>query len=483
MLPSAGEGCSSGGTFPRAMPPLTRRNFLDRSLTAAAVAALAPPWLRAAGGNSPAGGLQLAAFRFDVTPPTGHPLCGGWIKPVSGVDDALEAIGLVLLGAGAPIVLCTVDWTGLLNEAHLAWRTALAEAAGTTPDRVAVHCVHQHNAPLVCPAAAALVAQQKDLPRVFDADFFQRCLDAGRVAVKAAIPRARPVTHVAAGSARVEGVASNRRVDRDAAGRIRTMRGSKCVDPALAALPEGTIDPLLRTVAFYDRGTKVAACHYYATHPMSYYGDGRVSSDFCGLARKRRQRDEPGCAQLYFTGCAGNIAAGKYNDGTPAARVRLTERIYAGMVAAGAALRPEPLTRATWRTTEMFAQPNPALGPGALRELMEVRSDAVAWRMRPAFKLALIERCARGVPFALGALHLDDVVMLHLPAEPFVDFQHYAQSFPPGRAVAVAAYGDGGPWYIPTRAEFPAGGYEVDFAFCAPETEAQLRQAIADLMV
>lgn len=470
------------------MPPLSRRRFVDRIVTSSVAGTLVPSLLGAdaAGATGAAagskGGMRIAAFRWDVTPPIGHSLCGGWIKPVSGVDDALEAIGLVLLGAGAPIVVCTVDWTGLLNEAHRAWRCALAEAAGTTPDRVAVHCVHQHNAPLVCPAAAALVAQQRDLPQVFEADFFQRCLAAGRTAVSAALLRARPVTHVAAGSARVEGVASNRRVDRDGSGRLRTMRGSKCVDPALVALPEGVIDPLLRTIAFYDGVTKVAACHSYATHPMSYYGDGRVSSDFCGLARKRRQREEPDCAHLYFTGCAGNIAAGKYNDGTPAARERLTERIYRGIVAAEATLRPTPLRRVTWRTKEVVWQPNPELGRGALRELMDKKSDAIARRMRPAFKLALIERCARGVPFVLGALHLDDLAMLYLPAEPFVDFQLYAQALRPGRAVVVAAYGDGGPWYIPTRAEFPAGGYEVDFAFCAPETEDVLRAAIAELL-
>ena len=38
------------------------------------------------------------------------------------------------------------------------------------------------------------------------------------------------------------------------------------------------------------------------------------------------------------------------------------------------------------------------------------------------------------------------------------------------------------PWYLPTRAEYPAGGYEVDFAFCAPEAEALLRGAIAGLL-
>ena len=94
--------------------------------------------------------LRVARFRFDITPPQGHSLCGGWIKPVTGIDDALEAIGYVLLGVGKPIVICVLDWTGLLNRAHLHWRQRLAEAAGTTPDRVAVQCVHQHNAPFAC---------------------------------------------------------------------------------------------------------------------------------------------------------------------------------------------------------------------------------------------------------------------------------------------------------------------------------------------
>ena len=465
------------------MTTLSRRRFLDHSLAAGAMAALSPVLLQAeTKPTTTKDELRLATFRFDVTPPIGHSLCGGWIKPVDHVDDALEAIGFVLLGAGAPIVICTVDWTGLLNEAHLAWRSALATAAGTTPDRVALHCVHQHNAPMVCPAAYRLLANQADLPRIYDPVFFQSCLNAAQEAVTNALPQARPVTHVAAAHARVERVASNRRMDRKANGLIGTMRGSKCLDPALIALPEGPIDPLLRTVAFYDGAIKIAACHYYATHPMSYYGDGRVSSDFCGLARKRRQREQPTCAQLYFTGCAGNIAAGKYNDGTPAARAALTDRIYAGMVAAEAALRPKPLLRVSWRTAELFAQPNPSLGLDALRELMDKRSDSLALRMRPAFKLALIERCVRRVPFILSALHLDDITLLHLPAEPFVDFQLFAQSQRPGRAVAVAAYGDGGPWYIPTKGEFAAGGYEIDFAFCAPETEDQLRKTIAQLL-
>src|SRR4051794_15839091 len=122
------------------MNTLDRRRFLQMASAGAAGASLsavaAQPASDAQPGKAP--DLFLAPFRFDVTPPLGHPLCGGWIKPAVGVDDPLEAIGFVLLGLDKPLVLCAVDWTGLLNEAHLAWRKALAEAAGTTPERVAV---------------------------------------------------------------------------------------------------------------------------------------------------------------------------------------------------------------------------------------------------------------------------------------------------------------------------------------------------------
>ncbi len=460
---------------------LDRRRFLQGSL-AAASASLLPGRAGAAEVHRvTAGALQIAPFRFDVTPPKGHGCCGGWIKPVSDYDDPLDAVGYVLLGAGKPMVFCAIDWTGVLNGAHLRWRTVLAEAAGTTPDRVALHSVHQHNAPLVCFDAADRIGRQPDLPRVFERDFFDRCLESSRTAVQAAIRRARPVTHIAQGAGRVAEVAGNRRLMRDASGKVTAMRGSACKLPELVALPEGLIDPMLQTIAFYDRGTKVVACHYYATHPMSYYGDGRVSSDFCGLARRRRQEDEPGCLHIYLTGCAGNIAAGKYNDGTPAARVRLTRRIYDGIVASEASLRPEPIERVEWRTREILPAFNPAITIDALEELMEKRRDSLVGRMRPAFKLAFIARCARQQPFVLGALHVNDVSSLYLPAEPFIEYQLRAHELA-RRPVAVAAYGDCGPWYIPVREEYPHRGYEVDYSFVDPSADALLTRAIRELL-
>lgn len=426
--------------------------------------------------------FSIAPFRFDVTPPLGHSLLAGWIPSALAIDDRLEAIGYVLLGPDAPVVVCVVDWAALMNEAHVAWRTALAEAAGTTPDRVAVQCVHQHNTPFVCPEARAIAAQYPDLPLIYDAEFFASCLDRGRRAVREAIGRAQTLTHIAHGQAVVEQVAANRRVDRDASGRVQEMRLSSCTDPKLIALPEGLIDPVLQTVAFYSGAKKIVSCHYYATHPMSFYRDGRVTSDFCGLARKRRQAEEPDCVHLYFTGCAGNVAAGKYNDGSVAARGQLIERMHAGIVRSESALRPQPLTGIDWRTESVL--PPPAIGRSVaeLEAAVADSSRSLVERLLPAFRLSWLRRTERGTPLILSRLRLNDVSVLHLPGEMFIEYQLRAQAACPDRPVAVAAYGDDGLWYVPTREEYPAGGYEVSVAFCREDADEIFTTAIKRLL-
>ena len=429
-----------------------------------------------------ASGFSIAPFRFDVTPPLGHALLAGLIPSALAVDDPLEAIGYVLLGAGTPIVVCAVDWAALMNEAHLAWRTALADAAGTTPDRVAVQCVHQHNTPFVCPDARATAAQYPELPEMYDVAFFETCLERGRRAVREALLRPEALTHVAHGQAVVDRVAGNRRVARDAAGRVRDMRLSSCTDPELIALPEGTIDRDLQTVAFFSGEKKIVSCHYYATHPMSFYRDGRVSSDFCGLARKRRQAEEPGCTHLYFTGCAGNVAAGKYNDGSPAARAVLIERMYAGIVGSERALVPTPLTAVDWRTEAVLPPPQATPTEEELVAAIARPNGSLVERLLPAFRLSWLRRVERGTPLVLSRLRLNEISILHLPGEMFIEYQLRARAMRPAHPVAVAAYGDDGLWYVPTREEYPNGGYEVGVAFSRDDVDEILTSAIGRLL-
>ena len=457
-----------------------RREFLQQTVAAATIWKLLPDSLQA--DEQSGQPLQLATFHFDVTPPLGHSLCGGWIKPVEGVTDNLQAIGFVLLGAGKPIVIVAVDWTGILNEAHVQWRTALANAAGTTPDRVAVQCVHQHNAPFACLGAEKIVMAEGDLPHIVEVDYFNDCLKRGATAIRDSLSTAQAVTHVGQGEAKVDRVASNRRIYRDTYGIIKAMRGSSCKDPKLRAMTEGIIDPMLKTVAFYNGDKKIAACHYYATHPMSYYGDGLVSSDFVGIARKQHQAEEPHCQHIYFTGAGGNISAGKYNDGSHPVRKVLAKRIYDGIAAAGKNIKKKPLTDVAWRTVEMLPTARDLLIADELQARISNKSNSTVNRNRPSYMLSWLQRLEQKTPILLSALSLGDISLLHLPAESFIEYQLRAQTLAPNRFVATAAYGDGGPWYIPIAQEYANGGYEVSVAFSDSSIDATMTAGITKLL-
>ncbi len=425
--------------------------------------------------------LHLATFAGDVTPPIGHPLCGGWIEPARVVDDPLRALGVILLGMGDPVVLCAVDWCGVRDDANLLWRQALAGAAHTTPDKVAVHCVHPHNAPFADTQAERLLEAVPGAPLSLDLKFFERVVRQTAEAARQALAKTQPFTHIGTGQGKVEQVASNRRV-LGPDGKVKYTRTSATRDPKARAEPEGLIDPWLKTLSFWDGSRPLAALHYYATHPMSYYGDGRVSSDFCGLARQKRQDDDPQVFQVYFTGCAGNVTAGKYNYGSHANRPVLRDHVYDGMKAAWAATQRQPVTSFAWKVEPVKLPPRSERSFSAeeSRKVLEDAKQPKARRGNAAFQLAWLERLERPIP--ITCLELGTARVLHLPGEPFIEYQLRAQQLRRDAFVCVAGYGDGGPGYIPTATAYLEGGYEPTVALAGPQSEAILNQTMTQLL-
>src|SRR6185295_18348471 len=100
-----------------------------------------------AGGPDPGGrgSFRIATFSAEITPAAGHALCGGMVAPAARIADPLFGRGIVLWGGGEPIVFAALDWTELRNDAYDRLRGELAKAAGTTPQRVLLSCVHQHD--------------------------------------------------------------------------------------------------------------------------------------------------------------------------------------------------------------------------------------------------------------------------------------------------------------------------------------------------
>ncbi|WP_422926587.1 hypothetical protein [Singulisphaera sp. PoT] len=428
-------------------------------------------------------GFHLARFSVDATPPMNHPLCGGWIKPVVGVDDPLSLRGIVLQGAGLPIVLATLDWTGVMNESHRLWTEALAEAAHTTPDRVALHCVHQHNAPFIDRDGNALLSKSENPTLLYDERFVDDLIKRSAVALRESLPQAQPITHCRSGEAEVKEVASNRRII-GPDGKSLYVRYSSTTDPKVRAEPIGTIDPMLKSIGFCKGDKVLARLYYYATHPMSYYGDGRVTSDFVGLARNKRDAEEPETLHLYFTGSSGNITPGKYNDGNHANRAILAERVRAAMAAADEAARPHEtrLESIDWFTAPLTLEPREGLDLDQLKAIAADPKRTTVERNRSAMTCGWLIRAASKRPILLTRLDLGDVSVLHLPAETFIEYQLEAQKIKPGSMLATAAYGDGGPWYLPLQRSFAEGGYEPSVAFSRSDTEPLYRDAIAGLL-
>jgi hypothetical protein len=295
------------------------------------------------------------------------------------------------------------------------------------------------------------------------------------------LAKAKPITHVGTGQGRVEQVASNRRI-LGADGKIAMMRMSKSNDEKVRSAPEGLIDPYLKTISFWNGDQAVAAMHYYATHPMSYYGDGRVTADFCGLARNKRQQEQPDVFQVYFTGCAGNIAAGKYNNGKPELRPILRDRVHAGMVAAWEATKRQPISKLEWSTTDInFPHRTDAeFLPDQLKKLLNDPHARSQKRLIAAIILSWIDRADK--PVELSRLRIGNASIVHLPGEPFIEYQLFAQDQRHDNFVCVAGYGDGGCGYIPMEVSYAEGGYEPKMAFVGPQSESLLKAKIKQLL-
>lgn len=432
-----------------------------------------------------AASLRIATFQIDVTPPIGSPLCDGLVPDAMRVDDPLFARGFVLLGTGEPIVLCAVDFAGIGNSGHDAWRETLARAAGTSPSRVAVQTLHQHDAPGCDFDAEELLVSLGIGGKSSDVPFLKDVLRRLEAAVKESLATARPFSQIGTGHAVVKRVASNRRILGED-GRVKIVRYSSTKDPEAMAAPEGTIDSDLKCLSFWNHETPLVSVTFYATHPQSHYGKGAVSSDFPGLARAERDRSQPGVFHLHFNGAGGNVAAGKYNNGSPEARIELTERLANGMKAAFENTKRIPVTSADieWRTEPVVLPLRDRLQDlTSVEKVVLDEKTPIRERTRAARDIAYAKRVTAGRTIDLSSLRIGPVVILNLPGEIFVEYQLAAQAMRPDQFVCTTGYGDYGPGYIGTTISYSQGGYETsDVSRTAPEVEGVLLAGIRKLL-
>lgn len=429
--------------------------------------------------------FKVATFKVDATPPIGSPLCNGAVKPAKEIITPLTARGVVLLGAGDPIVLCAFDWVGIGNQGHDAFRETLSKAAGTSMDRVTVHTLHQHDAPGSDFGTESLLKEHGLGGKFSNAEFDRSVMQRLAVAVRVSLSKAQTVTQIGLGAGKVEQVASNRRILGPLGKVILQRQSSGGKNPAAREAPEGTIDPLVRLISFWNSETPVAVLTYYATHPQSYYGQGSVNWDFVGMAREMRAEALPGVACVHFDGAGGNVAAGKYNDGSKDNRPVLAQRLADGMKLAWESQTKHSINAedVQWSIEPVAMPVRDTLSEDALLTKLKDTSQKMPDRIRAARDLTFLRRTRAGHRIPLNCLHLGPAHVLHMPGELFVEYQLAAQAMRPGEFVAMAAYGDYGTGYIGTEIAYGQGGYETGIVSrVAPQVEKVLMDGMRKLL-
>jgi hypothetical protein len=426
-----------------------------------------------------AAALRVATFRCDVTPGLGEPLV--WATKLAKVEDPLLAKGIVLEEGTNRLVICGIDWCLVGNESELSFRKALAGAAGTDPTHVAIQCLHQHAAPYADEGAYRLLEGAPTPLAHLSVQFMDSVRGRLAAVVRDAMARLELFDRVGTGQVKAERIASARRL-RDENGGMLTRWSGAAKDPKMAAAPEGPIDPFLKTITLARGEKPLVRLHYYSTHPQTFCCDGRSSADFVGLAREAVERQDK-VFQIYFTGCSGDVTAGKYNDGSAQALADLTHRLQMGMQAAIADTHYAPAERLVWRTQALVLPLRAAKA--------DVTAQSRGWLDNPAqpdslrvyegaMRLAFVERIDR--PIQVSSLQIGKVHILHLPGEPMLEFQLFAQQTRPDDFVAVAGYGDCGCAYICTDKAIAEGGYEPSASNVGKGSEAILKRGILALL-
>lgn len=440
-------------------------------------------WSGAADGSGAAEEeVRMARFSADVTIPLGHRCMGILPTKATKIVDPLQVHGIVLLGPERPIVLAAFDWCEIRNGSYDEWRTTLAAAAETSPERVLVCSLHQHDAPVIDSGAQKLLDEVGLQGELFDPAFHDDCLMRVSQAVRDCLRTTEPVTHIGIGTARVEEVASNRRVvhldGRVSFGRYSAAAG----DPFHADAAEGLIDPMLKTISFWNRDRPLMAINHYAVHPMSYYGRGGVSYDFVGIARERRRR-ESGIPQIYVSGCSGDVVAGKYNRGSTVDRQKLADRLQDAMRRAWEATERQPVQGPRLRnaTLELPFHESDAFSKKAMTKTLHDEQEKTSERILAAMGISSRLRIEAGRPIDLPCVDLGAAQIVLLPGEAFVGYQVMAQQMRPDALVMPIGYGECWPGYVPTDSAFE-DDFDHGWRWAGPGSEAAIRSALRDVL-
>ncbi|MFT7643123.1 MAG: hypothetical protein ACI9G1_004888, partial [Pirellulaceae bacterium] len=314
---------------------------------------------------------------------------------------------------------------------------------------------------------------------MFNRDFFHTAAANVARAARDSLEKQTTASHVSSVQTKVVDIACNRRVEVD--GVVSFRRYSFTRDSKIRFTDDGEIDPFLCSITFWNAEQQIATLHSYATHPMSYYGRGEVSSDFVGLARDRLQREHPDSLQIYLTGCSGDVTAAKYNDGDEVGRIKLADRLYAAMKKGIETPPREPLTKIRFHNGAIRLKPRTTgdLDAAKLQAILEDKEATNQKRIDASLGISWQRRCQTAQQIDVPVIDFGSACFLQLPAETFVAYQLRAQRLVGDKVLMCVGFGECAPGYIPTtKTEQEGFVREHGYTWAADDSEERMMAGI-----
>jgi len=393
--------------------------------------------------------LLVGVGKSDLTPPVGVELCGYGVyrgRRNKGVHDRLYSRSLFLRVGEEAALLINNDLIGIDDETLRQTRELIETELGVDPDRVIVTCTHTHSGPATVPLVGWGEADEEYLE-----ELPKRFLE-GALRAKEKLREA----NAGFGRSRVKGVGFNR------------------------VLPNGSIDKEVRVLQLKDREKNpVATLFNHSCHAVSI--DVRteaglyVSADWPGCAMNILTKKGAGEA-FFLQGTCGDIdpkvvwrmrgfdAAEDVGRSVAKAVLRVLEGINLKDVGEMRVERRPlrlPLQEVTAKdVTDTLI---------AFLDQLEKKERGTIGELRPQVRFyrtyaeEMMEKIEAGLPDHLEsevqALRLDDVAMVFLPGEVFVEVGLKIMEGSPFRKTMVVGYSASYVGYIPTPIDYKLMGY------------------------
>ena len=440
--------------------------------------------------------LLVGVGRANITPPIGVDLMGysRRSQPSTGVHMDMRATALVASVGPETVAILDCDLIYLHPPLVDEIRSGIAACLGTRPSHVLVNCTHSHSAPTSSPVK---IGGEQDRIRPEETAYIQALPHQLLSAVKQA--QAQKVPARIAGGVGHAALSMNRR-ERLSDG--RTVLGDNAAGPIDQRVGVVRVDAL--------DGRPLAAIVNYACHPICIGSASRlISPDYPGAMRRVVER-ETGATCLFLQGATGNINPRSlmHPDPHEAERVGSILGLEAAKTVLGIETR-RMVASEEWVTSvatfHLVRQVEaPALRPDQvaageqtltlpLSPLPDAAQARRLWEERKAALDALVAKGASpddlnparyqvmwtellqetiaekgrrtDVRVPVQALHINDVAVVAIAGEIFVEIQLAIKEGSPFPHTLVAGYSNGCVGYIPVASAYPEGGYEVDHSF------------------